>query len=813
MEGARSSAHRRWKLRGFALRPTPRPASQRRCDGLRAEIEGNSSIAASEGLWAGEDFAFVAETKARTVALRHRTIELLRKSDAYACGMGVEEGKEEEDQKTGSVKEEGRPGTIAAGDAAAAGAQGPKRCLSSLRAALASKIEQLVEGYCPPGEEVKKLAILPPLAVGRRAAQSWSPPLLPASQDGEPPCCGGPAASPPPLATPPPPRHLLPQGLLQRSHTLDLGKGLEAIADEWPPHGLCTPLSRDQVQPLIESTTEKELHDDVEQHFDPLPRSGPEPTSSSRGSLDPCSAHTSLATSALKSAQIPEDSLPRRKSNAHRTTVSFEDDAFENEGRDLEHAGGDKEAGECRAAVEREAATGGSDGSKGEECLPGDQPKTSRRKNSVGYRRKTPLAWKLSSRCTILPSQVLNQSLSGLPEGAADDREHEASPPVAPPLSVGTGRGGDGTCRRPSRRFSISGFSELSGRKKSVGPDNFVEFIERHQHKTSFCGNLVYQDRRVIAGDPSQIETALWIRHEHEAKPLLIETIRERHDVARMIDPNQLQDILAWGQKQHLSSQGQWQAIYEWLCSLVTLRKDEHGELSLALAGYDTDRIQTDGGEPISALRKDLHELFQEKRNTLQRISMVRDALNDRTVPEQSFWEKRKAREIQAVSQRFKLYESTAEAIYDWYLRLHVSDDHPREEEWRKEWAAFLGRVAEPVARSIMDEGQVWRMWKDLRASADYVTFPRFVEWLALKFQKISALTAWEVNGTAATLSPEWRAPAMRQSLPFSPKAPPAPELQMSRPRGQTIESLGLLVQKRPASLGGGGSATAAGVF
>jgi len=75
------------KLTGFALKPLTRlKASQQRRECLREEIErlrNGIAVEASRGLWGGKGFEFVAETKAKTMQLRNRTIALLQKEASF----------------------------------------------------------------------------------------------------------------------------------------------------------------------------------------------------------------------------------------------------------------------------------------------------------------------------------------------------------------------------------------------------------------------------------------------------------------------------------------------------------------------------------------------------------------------------------------------------------------------------------------------------------------------------------------------------------------------------------------------------------
>jgi len=70
----------RKKLKTFSLMPLRSPASTQRREQVRQQIE-REDISDASCLWACNDFAFVAEVKVKTIELRHRTLELLRKVD------------------------------------------------------------------------------------------------------------------------------------------------------------------------------------------------------------------------------------------------------------------------------------------------------------------------------------------------------------------------------------------------------------------------------------------------------------------------------------------------------------------------------------------------------------------------------------------------------------------------------------------------------------------------------------------------------------------------------------------------------------
>lgn len=69
----------------FALKPLSRTRpSQQHYDNLHEDLEQGAAVDdACKGLWEGDGFAFVAETKAKTIQLRSRTIELLNKAASF----------------------------------------------------------------------------------------------------------------------------------------------------------------------------------------------------------------------------------------------------------------------------------------------------------------------------------------------------------------------------------------------------------------------------------------------------------------------------------------------------------------------------------------------------------------------------------------------------------------------------------------------------------------------------------------------------------------------------------------------------------
>mmetsp|Transcript_104581 Transcript_104581/g.184594 ORF Transcript_104581/g.184594 Transcript_104581/m.184594 type:complete len:708 (+) Transcript_104581:133-2256(+) len=110
-QSAYLSPNLRNRLKNFALKPLTSVSSPLRRQELRQEIESShNSINAADCLWNNNNFAFVAEAKAKTIQLRHRTLELLRKTDdseALARSLWEEEQPSPEDIQDAYTHAEG----------------------------------------------------------------------------------------------------------------------------------------------------------------------------------------------------------------------------------------------------------------------------------------------------------------------------------------------------------------------------------------------------------------------------------------------------------------------------------------------------------------------------------------------------------------------------------------------------------------------------------------------------------------------------------------------------------------------------------
>merc|ERR1719506_1531797 len=144
----------------------------------------------------------------------------------------------------------------------------------------------------------------------------------------------------------------------------------------------------------------------------------------------------------------------------------------------------------------------------------------------------------------------------------------------------------------------------------------------------------------------------------------------------------------------------------------------------------------------LAFLRKGVEGIFHESQIQVLRNEIADTTSIDSEPSQEELDAKRKDAEIKNMRKRHKMYDSTCEALYDWYTRHHSGCGFLDEKEFASVWRAVVGSYG-----LNLDDAQVRRHWHEMSTLTECSSgFTQFVNYLVHRFPHVKTMTAYQVR-------------------------------------------------------------------
>jgi hypothetical protein len=260
-------------------------------------------------------------------------------------------------------------------------------------------------------------------------------------------------------------------------------------------------------------------------------------------------------------------------------------------------------------------------------------------------------------------------------------------------------------------------------------------------HRCSMPAHIRVMENKGTGGIRLEVcfNTTLWTSSQ------VVERSLPLHEVTQFFD---------WGNK----SQESAGTRYKWASDIVRLRalddiklplrelpvgEKECSRFKILLTSYDIpDAAQEKTKLGLAFLRTGVEGIFHESQiQVLNEIAFITSI--DSEPSQEEMDAKRKDAEIKNMRKRHTMYDSTCEALYDWYTRLHHSGCGFLDE---KEFASFWRAVVSSYGLNL-DDAQVRRHWHEMSTCTECTSgFTQFVNYLVHRFPHVKTMTAYQVR-------------------------------------------------------------------